>query len=483
MPETPVDTGDSRPRVSVVDAWLSPMSTTVREEYEVGDLDPAGVLEAAAEAEQAERRAAFRKLQLAAHWADLHPATTTPGSRRSAAPPCWPTSRSAATAHLLVAAFTPEPFALALGMSPSAGAQLIADALDLRHRLPLSGNASSVGGAGLAGPPGRPPDPPASKAAAIWVDEQLADRGSCGPVVVDRLVAQAIAAYDPETHEDREDEPRPAGTSPSPTPRPPTSSAPPTSKPPATPWSSKTFYDHVCAIAHQLFLDGDTDPLGVRKIKALGILTGQPAAPGKPEGQGVRPGRRPRPQIDGDGGSTLAAGQIEKLGAATLTKIRDLGRPPPSRHPTRPQHGPPRRRRLPRPTRLDARPRPPPRRTLHLPQMPRRRPVLRPRPHDPLQRERTTRPNHPENLACLCRRHHRAKTTGRWRYLRTPDGDYQWHGPYGTSTSSRPRAHGGSAERALRPISDDCGNQVVGGRWKSRTVELEGARTQDRDEE
>ena len=51
------------------------MSTTVREEHEVGDLDPTGVLEAAAEAELAARRAAFRKLELAAHWADLHPAT------------------------------------------------------------------------------------------------------------------------------------------------------------------------------------------------------------------------------------------------------------------------------------------------------------------------------------------------------------------------------------------------------------------------
>ena len=39
----------------------------------------------------------------------------------------------------------------------------------------------------------------------------------------------------------------------------------------------------------------------------------------------------------------------------------------------------------------------------------------------------------PENLTALCRRHHRAKTTGRWRYLRTPDGDYQWHGPYGAT--------------------------------------------------
>ena len=62
----------------------------------------------------------------------------------------------------------------------------------------------------------------------------------------------------------------------------------------------------------------------------------------------------------------------------------------------------------------------------------------------------------PENLACLCRRHHRAKTTGRWRYLRTPDGDYLWHGPYGTTylvtdqgtrrlCSPRPRTHAAMA--------------------------------------
>ena len=38
-----------------------------------------------------------------------------------------------------------------------------------------------------------------------------------------------------------------------------------------------------------------------------------------------------------------------------------------------------------------------------------------------------------QNLACLCRRHHRAKTTGRWRYLRTPDGDYTWYGPSRTA--------------------------------------------------
>jgi hypothetical protein len=39
----------------------------------------------------------------------------------------------------------------------------------------------------------------------------------------------------------------------------------------------------------------------------------------------------------------------------------------------------------------------------------------------------------PDNLACLCRRHHRAKTSGLWRYTRTPEGHYRWHGPYGAT--------------------------------------------------
>ena len=36
---------------------------------------------------------------------------------------------------------------------------------------------------------------------------------------------------------------------------------------------------------------------------------------------------------------------------------------------------------------------------------------------------------HPANLAPLCRRHHRCKTSGRWRYRRRDDGSYEWHGP------------------------------------------------------
>jgi len=38
-------------------------------------------------------------------------------------------------------------------------------------------------------------------------------------------------------------------------------------------------------------------------------------------------------------------------------------------------------------------------------------------------------PTTPENLAPLCRRHHRAKTRRRWRYRREPDGSYTWIGP------------------------------------------------------
>ena len=58
------------------------------------------------------------------------------------------------------------------------------------------------------------------------------------------------------------------------------------------------------------------------------------------------------------------------------------------------------------------------------------------------------------NLACLCRRHHRAKTTGRWRYLRTPDGDYQWHGPYGTTLPRHAPGH------IAAPTSARCGMSV-----------------------
>src|SRR6478609_1388027 len=295
------------------------MSTTVREQYEVGDLDPSAVLELARDNERELREREFRKLQLAAHWAALHPATEDTGVETPGGAALLADESLGGDGTPLVAAFTPEPFALALGMSPSAGAQLIADALDLRHRLPLLWKRV------------RRLEVPAwqarrvshqthrlSKAAAIWVDQQVADRGTCGPVIVDRLVAQAFATYDPEAHEDREDQSVADWdvtlTHPDPTDFLGTSHLDAT----GDTLVLKELYDQVCGIAHQLYLDGDNSPLGVRKIKALGTLTGQPTTTGnatvkvyaRVEGRDLEPG-------------ALAVGQVEKLGTATLTKIRD----------------------------------------------------------------------------------------------------------------------------------------------------------------
>lgn len=44
----------------------------------------------------------------------------------------------------------------------------------------------------------------------------------------------------------------------------------------------------------------------------------------------------------------------------------------------------------------------------------------------------------PDNLACLCRRHHRTKTHGGWSYHRTRDGGYEWTSPLGRTYLTRP---------------------------------------------
>ncbi len=54
-------------------------------------------------------------------------------------------------------------------------------------------------------------------------------------------------------------------------------------------------------------------------------------------------------------------------------------------------------------------------------------------PYVPMDQGGPPGQTNPHNLACLCRRHHRCKTSGRWRYRRRPDGTYEWHGPHGRS--------------------------------------------------
>ncbi len=356
------------------------MSTTVREEYEVGDLDPSTVLELARDNERELREREFRKLQLAAHWADLHPATTDTGVETPGGPALLADESLGGDGTPAVAAFTPEPFALALGLSPGAGAQLIADALDVRHRLPLLWKRVSRlevpawQARRVARQTHRLP-----KAAAMWVDQQLTDRTTCGPVIVDRLVVQAIAAYDPEEHEDLEDQSK-AGWDVTLT-HPEATDFLGTSHLEATGDTLvlKAFYDQICGIAHQLFLDGDTSPLGVRKVKALGILTGQPTTTGNAKVKVYA--RVEAHDLEPD---TLAVGEIEKLGTATLTKIRDwVGHHHVVIQPVL---------NMARRDAIDSHDPPhgcatssPQRQPLHLPQMHSRRQILRPRPHHPLR--------------------------------------------------------------------------------------------------
>ena len=236
-----------------------------------------------------------------------------------------------------VAAFTPETFALELGMSPAAGA-----AADRRRPGPAPPAPAAVetggpaGGAGLAGPPGRPADPRACPwSGARWVDKRLAARtdGAVGPVITDRLVAQAIAKFDPEDQEQREAAASAAWDVTLCHPDPPTSPAPPTSARGDT-LTLKSFHDLVCAIAHQLHLDGDTDPLGVRKIKAIGLITA--AATGQtaldlPRARTAQQTGKIKLYVrvdahdldlDADGGAAFAVGTVESLGAATMAKLR-----------------------------------------------------------------------------------------------------------------------------------------------------------------
>jgi len=60
-------------------------------------------------------------------------------------------------------------------------------------------------------------------------------------------------------------------------------------------------------------------------------------------------------------------------------------------------------------------------------------------PQHRTRRRRPTRPNQRDDLSCRCRRRHRANTHGLWRYTRTPDGNYLWHGPHGLTYLATPQ--------------------------------------------
>ncbi len=64
---------------------------------------------------------------------------------------------------------------------------------------------------------------------------------------------------------------------------------------------------------------------------------------------------------------------------------------------------------------------------------------------------------HPDNLAPLCRHHHRVKTHSGWRYQRLPDGSYHWTGPHGQTYLVAPGRHGGTRHADQLPDDADTG--------------------------
>jgi hypothetical protein len=425
----------------------------------IEDLDTDRLLACLGDAETAERRAGLTKLEVAVQWCVLHPATVETGaavwgdaglpgfdSEESLGGPGCPT----------IAAFAPEPFAAALGVSTFTGMQLLADALDLAHRLPRTWRrvrrlqVASWRARRLAQATHH-----LSREAAHYVDAQVVDRiDSCGAVLIDRTVAHAAATFDPAAQADAERAGKDAWdvrllhrTD---------GAWARTSHLDATGDTADLtrFYDLVCDHAAHLARLGDTDGLGARKAKALGVIADAQSqldlyGTGSKEGERAVEVRRPSlakarlylhlhlSDLLNLPDGLVRIGNAERLGPVTSATILDwLGA-----------------------TRATIVP------VLHLGHEPAaERSVDEHDPPDDIREAVILRDRHcvfpwctvnaracdldhiepyvppddggppgqtaPSKLACLCRRHHNAKTSRRWRYVRNRDGTYTWHGPH-----------------------------------------------------
>ena len=261
---------------------MEAMSTVAM--IEVEDLDPAGVLARIADAERRDREVQFEKLRLAYQWCVQHPATSETGTASwgDAGLPGLPTAtpRWVATAPQVWRRSWPRSWVPRWVSPPSRRCRLMADALDLRHRLPRLWALVED----LAVAPWKTRRVAADTRSlpfegARWVDEQLAARvDGFGLPTIERLVALAAARFAPEEQAEKEEapprqhhvtltHPRPgdfAGTS----------------------WLEAAgdtqdltaFYALVCEEAKRLGRLGDTDDYETRKAKALGVIAGRQGA-------------------------------------------------------------------------------------------------------------------------------------------------------------------------------------------------------------
>ncbi len=428
------------------------------EVVEVEDLGAAGLLDLVSLVSQRERIETRNKLRLAHQWCVLHPASEDSGVET----PVGPSLSVLDGAESLggegtprVAAFTPEPLAAAMGVSPSSAAGLLADVLDLVHRLPkLWARVDALEISSWTARRVAQLTHTLSLEAAAYVDERLS-ASDLGWGYIEQAVAHAVARFHPDEVDARErrgkhawdvrlEQRRAAGFD-------------GTSDLSATgdTLDLMKFYDLVCHEAGVLGALGDSDPLGARKAKALGVIADRQASLNLEALDAPAcelPGAGPRDTAPVPRGKTRlylhleldhldqpeAVGAVERLGPTTIGKIRewvghsqvtivpviDRGR----RDGVDP-HDPPAWMRdvviLRDPhcvfpgCQRDAR-------ACDLDHIIAYDPGTQTAPRPPGQTS-------PEGLAPLCRRHHRLKTYGRWRYSRAPDATYEWVDPHGNT--------------------------------------------------
>jgi len=435
---------------------------------DLADLADGALLSEASEVEALLREAEVHKLRIAYQWAVAHPALDACETPRGPSLPSVLTAPETlgGAGTPPVAAFTPEPLAVALGCSPVSAATLLADALDLHHRLPLLWDHTQA------------LTVPAWKArrvairtrhlsfdAARWVDRQLAGRASgLSASALDRMVAEAAARCDGEDHAGREAAARLSWdvvlVHPDPLHYTGTSELRAT----GDTLDLTRFHDVVCAEAEALGALGDPDDLSIRRAKALGVIAdaqarldltalvdaADPEAHESARRHAIdRRDAKVRLYLhaslaDVVAGDSSATGSAEALGPVTLDLIRDwAGR---ARVTVQPvihvaaddrwsvdRHDPPPRMADEVRLRDGSCVFPWCGRSARQCDLDHREPFEDPGDGGPPGQ------TSPESLAPLCRRHHRAKTTRSWSYERVGPGACLWSGPAGLSVLVTPR--------------------------------------------
>ena len=409
--------------------------------------DSGGLLDAFRASRRVEAAEQVRQVQLALEFCAFnspdsrHPASTLPGTEGELA--------LAGEGAPGVAEFAVVEFGAVAGMSTEAARRYLGRCLELGHRLRWVWRATRLGRVpawrALRIAEQTQPLPPEG---AAWVDAQVAPvAGRVGPIVLQRLVQEAIIRFDPETAAQQALEAAETRHA--------TISLDQALTELGAGVVATGHLEAVLDAADALDLDaaladlaadlaaaGDADSVEVRRSKALGLLA---RGEGVDLPESVEP--RPRRQVVlhvhlaqaalhgyGDGIATLTRPSGYPLGQVTVEQVQDWCHQPHAQ--TQPQ--------------IIVKP------VLDLAELitcPGYQPSARLReqvtaitptcafpycdkPAENLDLDHITPYGQggrtdSESLAPLCRRHHRVKTHGHWSYLRLGPGEYLWTSPHG----------------------------------------------------